>query len=326
LPEFTHHPLTLLVPSLPGPWLEPLRAAVGIVLGLAVTAAAGRPVLAGGVVERVARSGELVLVGPPGLPPLLSREGQGPPQGYGVLVAERIAAALAEAVGRPVALRFQPEPDLAATGARVVAGTADLACGVPFSWEADMTADFSLPIGVSGLKLLAPAGGLDGNPAGLAGRRLAVVRGSLAASELQGFQPRAVPVPVTTLREGLEALQAGTVEGVIGDATLLAALASAAGAADLRLVPEVPYESYAVACLLPENDSAFRNLVDLAIARLLQGYVDGRPEDVAAVDRWIGPGSAADLPQTLLRDQFQALLMGREAIRPLPPAAAKPAD
>ncbi|EDY39085.1 putative ABC transporter, solute binding protein [Cyanobium sp. PCC 7001] len=310
-----------MVPLFPGPWPERLRAAVGIGLGLALTAAAGCPAWAGGVVERVARSGELVLVGPSGVPPLLSREGQGPPQGYGVLVAERIAAALAKAVGRPVALRFEAEPDLAATGARVVAGTADLACGVPFSWEADMTVDFSLPIGVSGLKLLAPAGRLDGNPAGLARRRLAVVRGSLAASELRGFQPQAVAVPVNTLREGLDALQTNAVEGVIGDATLLAALASGAESADLRLVPEVPYESYAVACLLPENDSAFRNLVDLAIARLLQGYVDGRPEDVAAVDRWIGPGSAADLPQALIRDQFQALLMGREAIRPLPPAA-----
>ncbi|WP_225867340.1 extracellular substrate binding-like orphan protein GrrP [Cyanobium sp. NIES-981] len=309
-----------------------LRGACGSLLGLGLlfTAAAGSPAWAAGVVERVAGTGELVLVGPATIPPLLSREGEGPPQGYAVLVAERIAAALAEAVGRPVKLRFEEEPDLATTGGRVVAGTADLACGFPFSWEADMTADFSLPIGVSGLRLLTPAGRFDGDPAGLAGHRLAVVRGSLAASELQGFQPRAVPVPVNTLRDGLDALQAGRVEGVIGDSNLLAALASRRGLGDLRLVPEVPYESYAIACLLPENDSAFRNLVDLAIARLLQGYVDGRPEDVAAVDRWIGPGSAADLSQELIRDQFQALLMAREAIRPLPPAgrrapAARPA-
>ncbi|QNI69315.1 extracellular substrate-binding orphan/ GRRM family protein [Cyanobium sp. NS01] len=284
--------------------------------GLAVPAAA----LAGGAVERVARSGELVLVGPADAPPLLSGGNEGQPQGYAVLLGERIAAELARAVGRPVRLRLVMEPDLAATAARVTAGTADLACGIPFSWEADMTADFSMPIGVSGLRLLAPAGRFDGNPAALTGRPIGVVRSTLAETELQGMQPEARLVPFANLSEALDALEANRVEGVIGDTKVLAALARARGLKDLALVPDQPFESYGVACLLPENDSAFRNLVDLAIARLLQGYVDGRPEDVAAVDRWLAPGTGPGAAHEQVDEIFQGLLLGREAIRPLPAA------
>lgn len=290
-------------------------------LALAAAVAAPAAARAGGAVERVARSGELVLAGPAAVPPLLSVN-QGQPQGYAVLLGERIAAELARAVGRSVRLRIVTEPDLAATTGRVMAGTADLACGIPFSWEADMTADFSMPVAVSGLRLLAPAGRFDGDPAGLAGRSIAVVRSTLAETELQGIQPEARVVPLASLSEAVDALAANRVEGVLGDTKVLAALARQRGLNGMSLVPGQAFESYAVACLLPENDSAFRNLVDLAIARLLQGYVDGRPEDVAAVDRWLAPGNGPGADPERIHEVFRGLLMGREAIRPLPQAAA----
>ena len=49
------------------------------------------------VVDRVARSGELVLVGAPDTPPLLSLDGQGKPQGYGVEAIRPLPAAPARA-------------------------------------------------------------------------------------------------------------------------------------------------------------------------------------------------------------------------------------
>ncbi len=298
-----------------------LRAGA-VALGLLALLAPGARARAEGVVERVARTGQLVLVGDPAQPPLLSRDGRGQPQGFGVEVARRIAAELGTAVGRPVSLRFHAVADPAALGQRIATGQADLACGVPFSWERDMMVDYSLPIGLSGLRLLAPAGRFDGAPAALAGRSIGVVRDSLAETELRGMQPAARVVPLPTLAAAVTALQAGQVEGVIGDSTLLAGLVAARGATGLALTPELPYERFAVACLVPENDSAFRNLVNLAIARLLQDYLDGRPAALAAVDRWLGPGSALQLPQERIRAYFETVLLGVEAIRPLPPAAA----
>lgn len=271
-----------------------------------------------GVVDRVARSGELVLVGIPEVSPLLSLNAKGEPQGYGVAVARQVQAELAAAVGRPVTLRFEAVKDGAALGQSIATGKADLACGIPFTWERDAQLDYSLPIGLSGLRLLAPVGRFDGAPAGLSGRRIGVVANSLAATELQGMQPAAIAVPFASLGAAVAALKAGSVAGVIGDSLVLAGLARTQGASGLTLTPEEPYERFAIACLVPENDSAFRNLVNLAIARLLQGYLNGQPEAVAAIDRWVGPGSSVNLSADLIRTYFETVLLGVEAIRPLP--------
>ncbi len=275
-----------------------------------------------GVVDRVARSGELVLVGIPEASPLLSLNAKGEPQGYGVAVARQIQAELSTAVGRPVTLRFEAVKDGAALGQSIATGKADLACGVPFTWERDTQLDYSLPIGLSGLRLLAPVGRFDGAPAGLSGRRIGVVANSLAATELQGMQPAAIAVPFANLGAAVAALKAGSVAGVIGDSLVLASLARTQGSSGLTLTPEEPYERFAIACLVPENDSAFRNLVNLAIARLLQGYLNGQPETVAAIDRWVGPGSSVNLSADLIRTYFETVLLGVEAIRPLPAATS----
>jgi polar amino acid transport system substrate-binding protein len=110
---------------------------------------------------------------------------------------------------------------------------------------------------------------------------------------------------------------------VIGDSALLAGLVRQQRLSGLALTPEVPYERYAVACVVPENDSQFRDLVNRAITQLLQGYLDGEPQSVAEVDRWLGPGSALNLSQEKIRNVFDSLLMGVEALRPLPAAATR---
>ena len=288
-------------------------------IGLAAAPAAH----AEGVLDRVARSGQLQLIGPADVPPMLSLNAQGQPEGYGVVVANRVAALLSQAVGKPVQLRYQTVAGAAQLAQSLGEGKGDLACGVPFTWAREMVVDFTLPIGISGLRLLAPAGRFTGAPEGLAGRRIGVVRESLAETELRGMQPAARSVPFADPQAALAALAAGQVDGVIGDSALLAGLVRQQRLSGLVLTPEVPYERYAVACVVPENDSQFRDLVNRAIAQLLQGYLDGEPESVAAVDRWLGPGSALNLSPEKIRNVFDSLLMGVEALRPLPAAATR---
>ena len=269
------------------------------------------------MLDRVARTGRLQLEGMADQPPLLTLDRQGQPQGYAVLVADRVAALLSQALGRPVQLGFQNLSDPAQLAERLGSGQADLACGLMFTWARENTLDFTLPIGVSGLRLLAPAGRFTGAPEALAGRRIGVIADSLAETELRGMQPAAKVVTFADLPAALTALTSGQVEGVIGDSSMLAGLIRQRGLRDLALIPDMPYERYAVACAVPENDSAYRDLVNRAIAQLLQGYVDGEPQTVAAVDRWIGPGSALNLPQDRIRGVFDGLLMGVEALRPV---------
>ena len=296
-----------------------MLALLSLGLGLAATPAAH----AQGVLERVARSGQLQLIGPADVPPMLSLDAQGRPEGYGVVVANRVAALLSQAVGKPVQLRYEAVAGAAQLAQRLGEGKAELACGVPFTWAREMVVDFTLPIGISGLRLLAPAGRFTGAPEALAGRRIGVVRDSLAETELRGMQPAAKSVPFADPKAALAALVAGQVDGVIGDSALLAGLVRQQRLSGLALTPEVPYERYAVACVVPENDSQFRDLVNRAITQLLQGYLDGEPQSVAEVDRWLGPGSALNLSQEKIRNVFDSLLMGVEALRPLPAAATR---
>ena len=165
------------------------------------------------------------------------------------------------------------------------------------------------------MRLLAPAGRFDGSPTALAGRRIGVVRQSLGETELRGMQPKATPVAFDNLNAAVAAMQAGSVDGVIGDTIVLAGLVRQQGLPGLALSPDFPYEAYAVSCVLAENDSAFRNVVNLAIARLLQGYLDGQPDTVTAVNRWLGPASALGLPESAIRASFEAVLLGVETIR-----------
>ena len=299
--------------------LTALLALLSLGLGLAAAPAAH----AQGVLERVARSGQLQLIGPADVPPMLSVDAQGRPEGYGVVVANRVAALLSQAVGKPVQLRYEAVAGAAQLAQRLGEGKAELACGVPFTWAREMVVDFTLPIGISGLRLLAPAGRFTGAPEALAGRRIGVVRDSLAETELRGMQPAAKSVPFADPKAALAALVAGQVDGVIGDSALLAGLVRQQRLSGLALTPEVPYERYAVACVVPENDSQFRDLVNRAITQLLQGYLDGEPQSVAEVDRWLGPGSALNLSQEKIRNVFDSLLMGVEALRPLPAAATR---
>jgi polar amino acid transport system substrate-binding protein len=285
--------------------------------------AGGLPARAEGVLERIARSGELVLTGYPSLPPLLTLDAKGQAQGYAVVVAERIAAELSRAVGRPVTLRFAPVADNATPFSTIAAGKADLACGFPFSWAGDMHIDHSLAIGLSGLRLLAPSGRFDGSPAGLAGRSIGVVRASLAQGQLQGMQPKAKVVPFNDLGAAVTALQAGEVDGVIGDSIVLAGQVQSRGLQGLILTPELPYEVYGVSCLVPADASTYRHLVNLAIVRLLQGYLERDPQAVAAVDRWLGPGRGVGIPQARLDAIFEGVLIGVETIRLVPDASAE---
>jgi len=66
-----------------------------------------------GAVQRAARTGQLVMGGFADVPPLMVLGPQGQLSGYGSLVADRIAAELSKAVGRPVTVRFTPVADTA---------------------------------------------------------------------------------------------------------------------------------------------------------------------------------------------------------------------
>ncbi len=82
--------------------------------------------------------------------------------------------------------------------------------------------------------------------------------------------------------------------------------------------------SSGVGCIGPENNSRLLNVVNLAIAGLLQGYLEGRPDAVASVAPWVGPSGVLVVPAERVRAFFESVLLTREGFQLAAPSAAAP--
>lgn len=293
-------------------------------LGLPLAGAA-LPAGAATVLERALRTGQVVMAGPSDSPPLVSLDAKGQPVGYAIELGKRIDAELRAQLGSRVQIRFEPTANNTDTVASVASGAVDLACGIPFTWERDQSVDYSIPIALSGVRLLSRNKAIDGSAASLKGRRIAAVQGSLGARTIKEVQSAAVAVSFPSLEAAFTALQQGKVDGLMGDSIVLAGLNRSGPSAVGRLVPEQPYVTYGVGCIIPENNSGFANIVNVAIARLMAGYVEGRPDAVASVDPWVGPKSVLAIPAERVQAFFLSVLLSREGVESQPAAPAEPA-
>ena len=273
------------------------------------------------VIEQAARTGELTMAGPVNVPPYASLDSNNVLQGYAIDLAKLIANEVSTYLGRPVKINFQRQDDPVAVFQGVSLGSIDFTCGMAFTWQREMLVDYTLPIGLSGIRLLTNTG-IDGSPAALNGLRIAVVNNSLGQTLLPQLNAKATPVVFPNLKAATDAFFAGKVKGVLGDSVLLANLVPPAKTAGVALVPSQGYVRYGVSCIVPENNSTFRNLVNLAIARLQQAYLNGDAQATATVNRWFGPGSAMALPPELIKAFFESVLISHEQIQNPAPQAA----
>jgi polar amino acid transport system substrate-binding protein len=263
------------------------------------------------VVERAARTGVLEAISLAAAPPFSSRQGERF-VGLAPLVLERIGAEVADYLGRSIAVQQAEAGSVDEVIEAISVGRRDIACGTAFSWTREMHLDHTLPFALSGIRLLAPAG-IDGTPASLQGRRIGVVKDSAAALTLAEAVPQATLVPLATPQQALAALRSGQVALLGGDSLWLMAARKGIGR-PLELVPTIPYDRFAVSCIFPEGNDTFANLADLAIVKLLQGYADGNAADRAAVNQWIGPGSAVNLSEEVIEAYFSTVLLTRQPV------------
>jgi polar amino acid transport system substrate-binding protein len=280
------------------------------------------------VVERAARTGVITLGTRTNLIPYAYVDGKQQLVGAAVDVADRIAREVSRYLQKPVRVEFRPVDSTDALYQMVSRGEVDLACGIPFTWQQEMVVDYSVPFSLSGIRLLTK-GGMQASPQALAGKRIGVIPNSLGDATIRTLQPAAVRVPQKDLETGVSSVIQGRLDAMAGDSILLAGALQpfAKRFQDTRvyeLVPREAYGRYAVGCILPENNSTFRNLTDLAIVGLLQGYLDDQPEAVAAINRWFGPQGIVQLPSDMVRAYFEAVLLTHERLAPGEPTP-KPA-
>lgn len=287
-----------------------------LVLALGVPAA----VQAETVIEKVARTGVLTVGTRFDLVPYSYVDAEGNLVGYSVDIVNRIEAQLEQELGRDIVVQRREAQGLTERIPLIASGEIDLSCDTQFTWERDRHVDFSVSYGLSGIRLLTREGSTLGSPESLVGQRIGVIPNSLGQQVMALVQPRATLVPVDSLDAAIAALQSGDVAAIAGDSVALGGLvAQKGGTAVYELAPAMPYQRYGIACIVPQNNSTFLNMVDYAIAGLLQDYVSGDQAARTTVNQWIGPGGIVPLPQELITEFFETVLIQRAQVPPNTP-------
>lgn len=212
----------------------------------------------------------------------------GEPAGYSIDLCKRAIAQIGRAIGEPnIKVNWLPG-SVTERLQMVASGRAELECANTTETQSRLASvDFSNLIFIDGGGLLVKAGAPINQVSDLAGKKVAVLKGTTTEKRLNDTLRvrliNATVVPVADPAEALGLLEAGTVDAYAGDKVKLVGLAiQAKDPSKLALVgEELSYEPYAMA--MPRNDSAYRLEVNRA---LTQVYVSGDLEKIFA--QWLG--------------------------------------
>ncbi|MFM6190995.1 MAG: extracellular substrate binding-like orphan protein GrrP [Planktothrix sp.] len=286
-----------------------LLMAVGLTLGCSLTSHAET------VLERTARTGTLTVGMLTEAVPLSYVNDQGELVGYSVDLVNLIKKRVEEQLGRSIQVDFvvvTPQDWIP----KVANGEIDLACNIGFTWDRDVFVDFSLPMARGGTKILSKSGSGLGTPDSLKGKRIGVLPQTIAEQVIKFVQPDATFVQISTLEEGFQAVSSGRIDALAADVIALEGYRQTVNQPDaFTTTPAQPYNREGIACMVPENNSKFLDIVNYTIVRLMQGYLEGEASSVAIVNRWFGSQGIINLDPQLIENYFTEVINSREQIR-----------
>jgi polar amino acid transport system substrate-binding protein len=249
------------------------------------------------VLDRIGRTGVLSAATRDDAPPFSFRGADGQLAGFSVDLIEEVRKALAVKFERDI--RTDMMVVSPATRLSVIeGGQADLVCETATeTWSRQQHVDFSLPIFRDGTRVLAYRDTID-RAADLHDMRIGAldggVTGEILQHKLHDVKLRLYPNAATALR----ALESGEVDGVANVGIVLRGMISQATKPQgLVIIPRgeaLGYET--IACLLPQNDSQWRNFVNGVFRGLFRGIDEYRGRYVAIYDRWFGRDAGIDYP------------------------------
>ena len=282
---------------------------LGLTLGFSLTSYAET------VLERTARTGTLTVGTLTEAVPLSYVNDKGELVGYSIDLVNLIRERVEKQLGRPVKVEFlnvTPENWIP----KVASGEIDLACNVGFTWNRDLFVDFSVPLARSGTRILSKSGSGLGSPESLKGKRIGVLPKTIAEQVIKLVQPDATFVSISSLESGFEAVNSGSIDALASDMIALEGYRQTVSQPNSFMTsPEQPYNREGIACIVPENNSKFLDVVNYSIIRLMQGYLDGEASSVATINRWFGPQGIITIDPKLIEDYFTEVVNSREQIR-----------
>ena len=212
----------------------------------------------------------------------------GQPTGYTIDLCKRAIAQIGRAIGQPDLKINWMSGSVAERLQMVASGRADLECANTTPTQSRLaTVDFSNLIFVDSGGLLVTTGSPIRGTGDLAGKRVAVLKGTTTETRLNDMLRRrlinANVIPIANAGEGIAMLEAGSADVYAGDKVKLVGLmASAKDPAKFALLAEdLSFEPYALA--LPRGDSRLRLEINKA---LTQVYMS--PDIETIFSQWMG--------------------------------------
>lgn len=245
------------------------------------------------VLEKIRRTGILVAGTRGTVIPLAYINEKNELIGFSVDLLEAIRARLEKKLGKRIKLEKKevtPANRVELVATRLV----DVECGsTTYTRSRDQSVDFSINFFFSGDQLLVKKGSGIKSVADVAGKRVGVLQGTTAEKALRAVQSKADTVPFQDDGPVFLALEQGRIVAYANDGIILAGLAAGAtNPKDYEVVggffSKEPY-----ACMVPENDSKWRDFVNHTLMELIDS---GKYFDL--YDRWFGPRGVLPYPMS----------------------------
>jgi len=279
-----------------------MRRMLPLTLAFVVALAAATPALAQDTLEKIGKSGVLVIGTRTGSPPFAYVNSKNEWVGFTIdLVEQLVKPSVEKAVGKSIKVEKKEStpptriPLLTSNAVDLIAGTMT---DTPQRRE---SVDFSLTFFYTGAQFLVKKGSPIKSINDIAGKRIAAQQGSTNAKIIREKMPQAQLREFPDQPAAFQALIQGQVDAYTNDGIQLAGLkAKAPNGADYEVVGDF-YSEEPYGMAMRKGDAKFKAAVD---AGLKQGFESGKYFEI--YDKWFGPKGEVPYPMT---PQVKAYLM-----------------
>ena len=260
------------------------------------------------VLEKIERTGVLTAGARTDAIPFAYQDDSGEYVGYSMELLNLVKRQLEIQLDREIMLQIEP---VTANNRfdQLRAGEIDIECGsTTLTWQREMFIDFSIPYFLSGAQLLAPTGSNLGSLESLKGKRIGVIPNT-TTEQVMSLAPEVILVTYADRFAGFEALQQGDIDALASDGVLLAGLRqTASNPNQYELTPGQPYSNELYACMVAEDNSDWRNLVNFALLDYMKRFLQRDSEAIALYDRWWGQYGVVYYPRLVTAVLFQSVV------------------
>jgi polar amino acid transport system substrate-binding protein len=288
-------------------------ALLGLSVGLSAVLAV--PAWSGTILERIQKTGVITAGARKDAIPFGYVNEKGQWVGYSLDILELIRQEVEKKLGKPIKLKIV-EVSPQTRFAKIQDGSIDIECAsTTFTWEREKTVDFSVSYFAGGTKVLVKKNSGLGTLESLAGKKVGVVPKTTNEQAIRSQQPAAQIVPVKDRFEALKKLEAGEIDALANDAILLEGLKKEAKNPNNWIVmPDFPYQYESYACIVPQDESNWRGLVNYALVQFMEGVVTDQGKAVSIYDKWFGEKGVTPYSRDAINTYFQGIIDSYEWI------------